>query len=207
MPRKNVFLLTCMDLRFLDDVVRFMERHNLQNRYDHVVFAGASLGVLKGNSPLSILDSPVHQADAEHPSSWLAVFFDHLSVAINKLQRDISDIAILEHEDCGAYHLFLPETKGNWEEEMKKHKQFADKLVKELEIRRELELENAKLDLEHYLELLNDMKPQKKLKDKEMDERNKLIQAVAAAHFRIEKWDKLEVKAFIMDLNGHVNPL
>jgi hypothetical protein len=206
-PRKNVFLLTCMDLRFLDDVVRFMERHNLQNRYDHVVFAGASLGVLKGNSPLSILDSPVHRADADHPSSWKAVFFDHIAVAINKLHRDISDIAILEHEDCGAYHLFLPDTKDDCDREMKEHRHYADTLVKALEDLREVQVENAKLDLEYYLEKLNEFNELKKLNKKETKEREEIIDEVAGARFRKEKWTKLKVTAFIMDLNGHVDPL
>ena len=39
-PRKNVLLLSCMDLRLIDDLVPFMEGDNLSNRYDQLVFAG-----------------------------------------------------------------------------------------------------------------------------------------------------------------------
>ncbi len=43
-PRKMLLLLSRMDARLLDDTVSFMDRYNLTNRYDHVVFAGAALG-------------------------------------------------------------------------------------------------------------------------------------------------------------------
>jgi hypothetical protein len=61
--------------------------------------------------------------------------------------------------------------------------------------------------LEYYLEELNEFNELKKLKKKEIKKRDKLIEEVASAHFRIEKWTKLEVNAFIMDLNGHVKAL
>jgi hypothetical protein len=51
-PRKNVLLLSCMDLRFIDDIGHFMEGDNLVNRYDQLVFAGSALGVMQ----------PKHQA-------------------------------------------------------------------------------------------------------------------------------------------------
>ncbi len=41
LPQDNVLLVTCMDLRLIDDIVDFMNHDNLRNRYDHVVFAGA----------------------------------------------------------------------------------------------------------------------------------------------------------------------
>lgn len=43
-PRKNVLLLSCMDLRLIDDICEFMEGDNLANRYDQLVFAGAAAG-------------------------------------------------------------------------------------------------------------------------------------------------------------------
>ena len=50
-PRKHVLVLTCMDLRLLDDTVSFMDQYNLANRYDQIVFAGSALGVLRLSSP------------------------------------------------------------------------------------------------------------------------------------------------------------
>ncbi len=87
-PRKNVLLLSCMDLRLIDDIVPFMEGDNLTNRYDQLVFAGASLGVI--------------QKDHD---SWYDVFFQHLDIAV-KL-HDIHDVYLMEHRNCGAYAKFL----------------------------------------------------------------------------------------------------
>jgi hypothetical protein len=38
--RGPVLLLTCMDLRVLDEVTEFMDHDGLTNRYDHVILAG-----------------------------------------------------------------------------------------------------------------------------------------------------------------------
>jgi hypothetical protein len=90
-PRKQVLLLSCMDLRFLDNTVAFMNRLNLQNRYDHIVFAGAAMGTDQ-------LTSTSSTSGAELP--WSDVFFDHLKTALNVLH---------EHLDCGAYKYLHPD--------------------------------------------------------------------------------------------------
>lgn len=46
-PRKNVLLLSCMDLRLIDDICEFMEGDNLANRYDLLIFSMASPGVMQ----------------------------------------------------------------------------------------------------------------------------------------------------------------
>jgi hypothetical protein len=92
-PRKHVFLLSCMDQRLLDNIVHFMNKLNLQNRYDHLTFAGAAMGALHGESPWKTPGAV----------KWKEVFFDHLTTAINSLKREIRDIILLEHLDCGAY--------------------------------------------------------------------------------------------------------
>jgi carbonic anhydrase len=85
-PRKNVLLLSCMDLRLLDDIVRFMHRDNLTNRYDQFILAGSSLG-------------------ANRHSSWNDVLFQHIETAVEL--HGIKDVYILEHRHCGAYEKFL----------------------------------------------------------------------------------------------------
>lgn len=94
--RGQVLLLTCMDLRVLDEMADFMQHDNLSNRYDHVVFAGAALGVLEGVS------TRPGKGKRERKSYWKDVFFDHLAAA-RKL-HDIEDVYIVEHRHCGAYH-------------------------------------------------------------------------------------------------------
>ena len=41
---QNVLLLSCMDLRLLDEIVAYMDGRNLTDRYDHVILAGAAWG-------------------------------------------------------------------------------------------------------------------------------------------------------------------
>lgn len=91
-PRGNVLLLSCMDLRLLDDILHFMDLDNLTNRYDHVVFAGAALGA--SGVPLAN-----GQLLKEH---WRKTFFDHLAAAVQL--HNVSAVYILEHRQCGAYY-------------------------------------------------------------------------------------------------------
>jgi hypothetical protein len=98
-PRRQVLLLSCMDQRLLDNTVNFMNRLNLQNRYDHLILAGAAMGALQLKS------IPEPQGPA---LPWKAIFFDQLKAAIDDLRRDIKDIFLLEHLDCGAYKYLHP---------------------------------------------------------------------------------------------------
>jgi hypothetical protein len=96
-PRKNVFLLSCMDQRLLDDTVRFMNALNLQNRYDQLALAGGAMGA--------------HRLPGDNlppPEQWKTVFFIHLREAINTLHRPIKDVFLFEHLDCGAYKYLHP---------------------------------------------------------------------------------------------------
>lgn len=88
MPAPNILLLSCMDLRLLDETVAFMDRIEMTNRYDHVILAGASLGAVF----------------PDHPH-WAETFWDHVKIA--KELHDIREIYILEHRNCGAYRKLL----------------------------------------------------------------------------------------------------
>jgi dihydroorotase-like cyclic amidohydrolase len=188
-----------MDLRFLDDVVKFMERYNLQNRYDHVVFAGASLGVMEGTSPLpTVASSKKTKGKRKQGTSWKAVFFDHLAVAVNILHRDITDVAILEHADCGAYHVFHPETE-DMKKELKLHEKMAKGLTLEIEAFCKVQVHAANDELDSMVAHLK-----KARKPKEIE---KLTQEIGYAAVRIKKWKRIKVTSFIMDVTGHVFPL
>jgi hypothetical protein len=114
-PRGNVFLLSCMDLRLLDQIGRFMAHDNLTNRYDHVIIAGAALGA----------SGHAHA----HDDHWKRTFFDHLQIAHDL--HDFGDVYILEHRCCGAYSAFLGRdgTFGDSEAELaretEEHKKYA----------------------------------------------------------------------------------
>lgn len=100
-PLKSVLLLTCMDLRLMDNIVHFMDRMNLQNRYDHLTLAGSSMGANRLHANV-----PANGGSIDLP--WSAVFFQHLVTAIEGLGREIGDIFLLEHLDCGAYKALHP---------------------------------------------------------------------------------------------------
>jgi hypothetical protein len=85
-PRKSVLLLSCMDLRLLDNLVTFMNFENLDNRYDQFILAGAAAGAMQ-------------------MPSWHKAFFDHLVLAVGLHQ--IKYVYIVEHRDCGAYIEFF----------------------------------------------------------------------------------------------------
>lgn len=84
----EALLLSCMDFRLVDDIVRYMDGRGLTNNYDHVVLAGASLGVLQDKNV-----------------SWGQTFWDHVGVAIDL--HHIKKIIVLDHRDCGAYKVFV----------------------------------------------------------------------------------------------------
>ena len=96
-PRKNVLLLSCMDLRLLDNLVSFMNFENLENRYDQFILAGAAAG-------------------ATHVSAWNRAFFDHLLLAV--ALHEIKYVYIIEHRDCGAYEEFLGKSYVEYDEDL-----------------------------------------------------------------------------------------
>lgn len=84
----EALLLSCMDYRLMDDVARYMESRELAEKYDHVILAGASIGVTNDRYP-----------------AWNQTFWEHVDVAV-KLHQ-VRRIIVLDHRDCGAYKLFL----------------------------------------------------------------------------------------------------
>lgn len=82
----DALLLSCMDYRLVDDLVRFMDSKGLTDKYDHVIVAGASAG-----------------ATAEKFSSWNKTFWEHLQVAIDL--HKIHKVIVVDHRDCGAYKI------------------------------------------------------------------------------------------------------
>ncbi len=43
LPKKNIIVISCIDLRLTDNVLDFLHFDNLTNRFDHVAFAGTSV--------------------------------------------------------------------------------------------------------------------------------------------------------------------
>ena len=86
----DVFLLTCMDFRLMNDIERYMAGRGLRDKYDHVILAGASLGAVTDKFP-----------------AWNKTFWEHLDIAIEL--HNIHTVMIMDHRDCGAYKVVLGE--------------------------------------------------------------------------------------------------
>lgn len=128
-PQHNVLLISCMDLRLIDNIVKFMDGDNLTNRYDQFILAGASIGVFADE-----LIKPDSKRNDKF-LTWKKSLEDHIDLAVEL--HEIHDIYILEHRGCGAYKKFLghngyePTTAGD-AAEYKDHKFFSDKLMQYL---------------------------------------------------------------------------
>lgn len=80
----KVFVLSCIDLRVMDEIACFMRHMGNENEYDHFILAGAAYGVLNTTYP-----------------NWSQVFWEHLDLAFRLHKLD--EIWIFEHSECGAY--------------------------------------------------------------------------------------------------------
>ena len=119
-PRKNVLLLSCMDLRVMSELSVFMDRDNLTNRYDHLIVAGAGLGLVLGE------DDKTYQP-------WSDSFFLHLKISLELHHPE--DVYIVEHRACGAYKLIHDEftnSSSEQEDERTLHRAKARKAAKKI---------------------------------------------------------------------------
>lgn len=86
----DILLLSCMDFRLANETEDYMTGQGLRDKYDHVILAGASLGVLTDKYP-----------------AWGQAFREHVDIAI-KLHQ-IHKLVVIDHRDCGAYKVLLGE--------------------------------------------------------------------------------------------------
>ncbi len=128
-PKKNVLVISCIDLRLTDNLLEFLHFDNLINRYDHVAMAGASLcGSYKKNQDKFHPEAVKKYKSIPH---WENALMDHVQIAYDL--HDIGDIYIVEHEDCGAYKKFLKQGEvKDRKKEMHLHKKYADDLTEKI---------------------------------------------------------------------------
>lgn len=100
----EAMVLTCIDYRFLDNVISFLEQNPyLSEKYDFTTLAGASLGF--------------NQTKFD---SWRTTFIELTELAIEL--HHIKRIIVFDHMDCGAYQLLYPDLELNTPDERKLHK-------------------------------------------------------------------------------------
>lgn len=130
LPKKNILVLSCIDLRLTDNLLEFLHYDNLINRYDHFALAGTSLLTQIKNPELKELFHYKNLGNTiDNYNDWDGVWKDHLKIAI--ALHDIRDVYIIEHEDCGAYQNFLTEEALSVGEHQC-HVKFSKALAKEI---------------------------------------------------------------------------
>lgn len=82
--RVKALVLSCIDFRFVTMEQNFLQKLNLEGKYDWLSLAGASLAL--NNFPST--------ADTQ-------TFWEQLQLSIDLHQ--IEEVIILDHQDCGAY--------------------------------------------------------------------------------------------------------
>lgn len=95
-----LLMLTCMDSRYPHRILETMDSKGLRGKYDQLILAGASLGVV-------------------HKREWTTTFLDQLGFAIK--EHGVTEVLILDHRDCGAYKKLL--TPGVGPKNPKKEKE------------------------------------------------------------------------------------
>lgn len=110
----QALLLTCMDFRLLDHVGDYMASQQLSHQYDHVILAGASLGVVTDRFP-----------------EWGAVFWKHLE--LSKQLHKIKQVMVIDHRDCGAYSMILgPDAVASPAAETRAHVRYLARLREQI---------------------------------------------------------------------------
>ncbi|MGH6683143.1 MAG: carbonic anhydrase [Pseudolabrys sp.] len=79
----EAMLLTCIDPRFPEPTIRYMERRHMVGKYSQFSIAGASIGVV----------APAFK-------TWAPAFWDNLAASIEI--HGIGKVIAINHRDCGA---------------------------------------------------------------------------------------------------------
>jgi carbonic anhydrase len=88
----EAMLLTCIDPRFPEPTIKYMESRNMVGKYSQFTFAGAAIGVV----------APPFKA-------WRKTFWDNLAASVQL--HNIPKVIALDHRDCGAAKIAYGEAK------------------------------------------------------------------------------------------------
>lgn len=79
----DAMLLTCIDPRFPEPTIKYMEKRHMVGQYSQFSFAGAAIGVV----------APAFKA-------WEPAFWDNLAATIEL--HSVPKVIAMNHRDCGA---------------------------------------------------------------------------------------------------------
>jgi carbonic anhydrase len=98
----KAMVLSCMDFRFVNDKVNFLNQIGYKDNYSKFVLAGSSLGYNQDTFP-----------------EWSKSFDKHVELA--KDLHNIDEVIVVDHMDCGAYRILYDNPSMSKEEEYKLH--------------------------------------------------------------------------------------
>ena len=113
MKKYKAMVLSCIDPRFQPKVFNYLKKKNLTGKYSSFTIAGGSIGVT-----------------AKKFKKWHSTFWENLATSI-KL-HNISNLIVINHNDCGAAKIVNGKKKFNLSVENKIHKESFIKIKKKL---------------------------------------------------------------------------
>lgn len=111
--RAIAMVLSCIDYRFIDKTIHFIEGTEADDRFDLTTLAGASLGY-----------------NQTKYKCWRETFLQLVQLAIEL--HHIEEIIVVDHMDCGAYALFYPGLESNSEQERAHHIKNIHRFIKSI---------------------------------------------------------------------------
>lgn len=111
----KAIVLSCIDYRFVDVMIRYLEEGRLAQKYDVTAVAGSSLGF--------------NQREFKH---WPQTIRDQIDLAIEL--HHIKQVVVFDHMDCGAYSLFYPHIRPNSKEEKALHIKNIGEFIKKINL-------------------------------------------------------------------------
>ena len=104
MKKYKAMVLSCIDPRFQTKVFNYLKKKNLTGKYSSFTIAGGSIGVT-----------------AKKFKKWHSTFWENLATSI-KL-HNISNLIVINHNDCGAAKIVNGNNKFSTTIENKIHNQ------------------------------------------------------------------------------------
>ena len=104
MKKYKAMVLSCIDPRFQTKVFNYLKKKNLTGKYSSFTIAGGSIGVT-----------------AKKFKKWHSTFWENLATSI-KL-HNISNLIVINHNDCGAAKIVNGNNKFSTSIENKIHNQ------------------------------------------------------------------------------------
>ncbi len=134
----DAMLLTCIDPRFPEPTIKYMEGRNLVGKYSQFSFAGAAIGVV----------APAFKA-------WEPAFWDNLATSVQL--HSVPTVIAMNHRDCGAAKIAYGEAAvANPEIETKTHKASLMEFRKQVGQRHpKLKVEMGLMALDGKVEMFN----------------------------------------------------